>query len=144
MTPSDGAAAVEGASFADQAFAVATEAYAGAAGNWELSVQAAIVALFDFLAERPDQMNACVLADCERPSREMLARRERTIERFTELLRPGFAAAPVPPPPVVSEAIGGGIYELVRGHVLECRLDELPAAAADATFVALSPFTASR
>ena len=140
MTPADGAPAVEGASFADRAFAVTAEAYADTAGGWELSIQAAIAALFDFLAERPGETNACVLADREGSGRDTLAHRDRTIERFVELLRPGFAAAPMPPPPVVGDAIGGGIYALVRCHVLERRRDELPAAASDAAFVALSPF----
>lgn len=127
------------AQFADQAFAVAADAFAGTAESWERGVQAAIAELFDFLAQRAGETKACVVTDCGGGA-EALARRDRTIERFTQLLQPGFSAATAPPPPVVAEAIGGGIYELVRGHVLERRLEHLPSAAPDATVIALSPF----
>lgn len=128
-----------GASFADQAFAVAAEAFTSTSESWEHSIQAAIAHLFEFLTREADQTKACIVADCGAGS-AALTQRDRTIERFTQLLQPGFQTAAPRPPPVVAEAIAGGIYELVRGHVLERRLGELPAAAPDATVVALSPF----
>jgi hypothetical protein len=128
-----------GQSFADEAFAATADAYARVPGNWERAIQAAIGELFDFLAGRPDQTKACIVDDCG-AGPEALAQRDRTIDRFVELLRPGFATASIRPPAVVAEAIGGGIYELVRSHVLERRLQELPGAASDATIVALAPF----
>jgi hypothetical protein len=126
-------------SFADEAFTTTASAYASASGGWEVAIQSAIGSLFDFLAGRPDQTTACIVADCG-AGPEALARRDRVIDRFVELLRPGFAASTTPPPPVIAEAIGGGIYELIRSHVLERRLDELPGAVPNATIVALSPF----
>jgi hypothetical protein len=134
-----GGIAPRGDSFADAAFAATATAYADAPGGWESAIQSALGGLFDFLAERPDQTAACIVADCG-AGPETLAQRDETIARFVELLRPGFAASATPPPPVVAEAIGGGIYELVRNHVLERRLHDLPGAVADATIVALSPF----
>lgn len=128
-----------GGSFVDEAFAVTASAYADAPGGWETSIQTAIGSLFGFLAQRPDQTTACIVADCG-TGPGALGQRDTVIDRFVELLRPGFAASATPPPPVVAEAIGGGIYELVRGHVLERRLEELPGAVPDATIVALSPF----
>lgn len=128
-----------GGSFTDEAFAATAGAYAGAPGGWEVAIQSAIGSLFDFLAGRPDQTTACIVADCG-AGPEALARRDEIIDRFVELLRPGFAASPTPPPPVVAEAIGGGIYELVRSHVLERRLEDLPSAVPNATVVALAPF----
>lgn len=134
-----GDASLDGGSFVDQAFAATADAYARAPADWELAVSHAIGSLFDFLAGQPEQTKACILADCG-AGPEALARRDRAIAHFAELLRPGFAAAAVPPPAVVAEAIGGGIYELIRGHVLERRLEQLPAAAPAATIIALSPF----
>ena len=127
-------------SFAEEAFAATVDAYAREPESWENAIQAAIGGLFDFLAGRPAQTNACIVNDCG-AGPEALAQRDRVLDRFAELLRPGFAAAATPPPPVVAEAIAGGIYELVRGHVLERRLSDLPNAVQDATIVALSPFT---
>lgn len=131
-----------GGSFADEAFAVTADAYASSP-SWERGLHAAIGSLFGFLAEHPDRTNACIVADCG-TAPGALTRRDRLIERFAELLRPGFERAPgPPPPPVVGEAIGGGLYELVRSHVLERRLGELPAAVPEATVVALAPFIGS-
>ncbi len=129
-----------GQSFADEAFAVAAAAYAQAPGSWELAVQSAIAGLFDFLAGRPTETHGCMVDGGSGDGPEALARRDRTIDRFVELLRPGFAAAVAPPPPVVAEAIAGGIYELIRGYAEERRLEALPDAAPDATTVALAPF----
>lgn len=125
--------------FADQAFSATAEAYTSASGSWEQAVHAAIAALFAFLAARAPQTSACVVAEYG-TGQDALASRDRTITRFVELLQPGFEARTPAPPPVVGEAIGGGIYELVRSHALERRLDELPEAVPDATIVALSPF----
>ncbi len=128
-----------GETFADQAFAAAATAYAATPHGWERAVQAAISALFEFLVDQPAQTSACVVGE-QGAGRDALARRDQLIDRFAALLRPGFDAAARPPPPVVAEAIGGGIYELVRSYVLERRLDRLPEAIPDATIVALSPF----
>jgi hypothetical protein len=126
-------------SFADQAFAVAAAAYARTPDSWELAVGAAITDLFGFLSSRPAQTRSCVGDDQEAASPMALARRDAVVARFTTLLRPGFSRGSSPPP-VVAEAVGGGIYELVRGYALERRLEELPAAVPDATVVVLSPF----
>ncbi|HYI81093.1 MAG TPA: hypothetical protein VEW67_09560 [Thermoleophilaceae bacterium] len=126
-------------SFADEAFAATAAAYSREPGSWESAVEAAIGQLFDFLASRPAQTNACIVDHCG-TGPGALARRDRVLDRFVELLLPGFAATATPPRPVVAEAIAGGIYELVRGHVLERRLDDLPAAVPDAVVVVLSPF----
>jgi hypothetical protein len=126
-------------SFPDQAFAAAAAAYAATPHGWERAVRAAIAALFEFLVDQPAQTSACVVGE-RGAGRDGLARRDQLIDRFAALLRPGFAATDRPPPPVVAEAIGGGIYELVRSHVLERRLDRLTEAIPDATVVALSPF----
>jgi hypothetical protein len=128
--------AADGASaptaLADAAFAATAEVYAGTPGSWAEGVGAAIAALFDFLAARPDAVAGCVLAESGQD--------DRTLERFTALLAPGFETAPEPPPPVVAEAVGSAILELVRLHAVEGRLAELPHATADAIVVALVPF----
>jgi hypothetical protein len=126
--------------FGDRAYAAAAGAYAAATPDgWEHGVHAAIRGLFDFLTAEAPRTDACIVDHCG-AGPQALARRDAAIGRFTELLRPGFEAAPTPPPPIIAEAICGGIYELVRSHVLEDRLEQLPAAAPDATIVALAPF----
>lgn len=130
-----------GGTFADQAFAVASVAYVQEPGEWPNAVHAAIVGLFDFLAAHPDQTETCLTANGRS---EALARQDRAIARYTDLLQRGFESVGMTPPTVVVEAIGGGIYELVRGYALEHRLGDLPLAAPQATHVALSPFVGGR
>jgi hypothetical protein len=128
---------------ADQAFAVAASAYAGTPDRWDLAVRAAISALFDFLANRPSEATSCLAPDGPLGA-EDLAERDRLIKRFATLLEPGFELAAEPPSPVVTDAVGGGIYEIVRGFGRERRLQELRTAIPDATVVALTPFVGAK
>ena len=125
--------------FGDETFTATANAYASVPDSWERGIQAAIAALFEFLAERPADTEACLVNDGN-GGPDSLDRRDQTIGRFVALLQPGFATAPSPPPPIVAQAIAGGIYELIRRHAIDRRLDELPRAAGDATLVALTPF----
>lgn len=127
-----------GESFADRAFAVTQSAYSRSSGDWAQGIQAAIAELFSFLAEEEAQTKACMAGD-HAVGAQALTRRDAAIDRFTELLDPGFAADPAPPA-IVAEAVGGGIYELIRRHVLARRINRLPDAVPDATIVVLAPF----
>lgn len=129
-------------SFADEAYAATAAAYASSPDDWEVAVREAIAGLFGFLSGRSGQTKACVVGD-HGLGLPAIASRDRDIERFVALLRHGYDG-PRSPPAVVAEAIGGGIYELVRSHVLDRRLDELPAAAPAATVIALSPFVGNK
>jgi hypothetical protein len=134
---SDGAGRAAG-SFEDEAFAATAAAYARGDEIWERSVQVAIAGLFAFLAKHADRTKACIVGEHGAGIAAQGAR-DRAVARFVALLDQGFER-PDAPPPVVAEAIGGGVYEIVRGHVLERRLADLPAAVPEATIVALSPF----
>jgi hypothetical protein len=125
--------------FADRAFRLATAAYAASAASWERGIQSALAELLAFLARQPEQTQTCVaIASNEHPAVPMY--RDQVIGRFTTLLSPGFAIPLKPPPPVVAEAIGWGILELIRIHVEERRIEDLPNALPDATLIALTPF----
>lgn len=126
--------------FADRAFRVAADAYGASPGSWERAIHSALAELLAFLADRPEQTRTCVTIAPGGDSTTALARRDALVERFATLLRPGFAIASRRPPPVVAEAIGGGILELIRIHVEERRVEDLPSALAHATLIALTPF----
>lgn len=131
------------AAFADQAFTAAADAYMRTPGNWELAVQAALAGLFEFLAAAPERTRACVV-DALYSGRPGLERRDRLLERFSEFLEPGYAQSVDPPPDVVAEAVSGGVYELIRTHVVERRTERLLEALPAATVIALSPFVGSK
>lgn len=125
--------------FADQAFRIAAEAYAASPAGWERAIRSALAELLAFLAREPEQTATCLaIGPGEHPA--ALVHRDEVVERFTTLLGPGFAMPREPPPPVVAEAIGGGILELIRIHVEERRVDDLPSALPSATLIALTPF----
>lgn len=126
--------------FGDRAFRVTAEAYVGSTADWAQSVQLALHELLECLATSPERTRACVNATLEGGTLA-LEQRDRTLERFVELLRPRYGdGGAVGPPPVVAEAIAGGIYDLIRRYVAEDRVQALPDALPTATVLALTPF----
>jgi len=111
-------------------------------GSWAEAVHAALAQLLDFLAGCPELTRMCIVEALYAGS-PALERRDEVLGRFAEFLEPGFAQSADPPPEVVSEAISGGVYELVRAHAVERRLDTLPDSLPEATVIALSPFLGS-
>jgi hypothetical protein len=128
-----------GERFVDRAFRAAADAYVACPASWERATRSALAELLAFLARQPEQTETCVaISPGDHPA--ALVRRDEVVERFAALLRPGFGIPPQPPPSVVAEAIGGGILELIRIHVEERRVEELPDALPSATVLALTPF----
>lgn len=118
--------------FADQAFGAAAGAFTSTAGPWEDAVGSALAELFEFLAANPLRTREWATSN---PS--------DTYTRFAEFLEPGFAEAQTPAPALVAEAVSGAVFELIRLHAIENRLDELPDAAPLAALIALTPFVGS-
>lgn len=130
-------------SFANRAFRVAADAYQASPAGWAPAIRSALAELLAFLADQREQTETCVaIAPGEHPA--ALARRDEVVEQFTSLLDPGFAIPAQPPPPVVAEAVGGGILELIRIHVEERRVGDLPSALPHATLIALTPFVGAK
>lgn len=124
---------------AEQAFAAAADAFSSTPGDWPDAVHAALARLLDFLAGSQALTRMCAVEALHAGS-AALAARDRALDRFAGLLEPGYALAEPPPPPVATEAVGGSVFELVRSHAAERRLDELPAALPTATVIVLTPF----
>lgn len=124
---------------ADQAFAAAADAFASSPGGWPESVHAALARLLEFLAGSP-AMTRMFAVEALHTGAPALTRLDRALDRFAELFEPGYELADPPPPPVTTEAVSGSVFELVRGHAAEHRLEELPLALPTATVVTLTPF----
>jgi AcrR family transcriptional regulator len=71
-----------------------------------------------------------------------LRRRDDALRAWTELLRPGYDAAPagVAIPPLMHEAVVGALYELVFARVRQGRAAELPGLLPQLLYCALAPF----
>jgi AcrR family transcriptional regulator len=127
---------------AEQAFMACADVYMQTPGSWAEAVHAALAQLLDFLAGCPELTRMCIVEALYAGS-PALERRDDVLARFTEFLEPGYAQSPDPPPEVVSEAISGGVYELIRAQAVERRLDSLPDSLPEATVIALAPFVGS-
>jgi AcrR family transcriptional regulator len=123
---------------AEQALRASSDAYVRTPGSWAEAVHTGLAGLLGSLSGSPAMTRLCMVdALAVKP---VLDRRDRVLGRFADFLEPGFAQAPDPPPTVVSEAISGGIFELIRVHAVERRLESLPDSLPTVTLIALSPF----
>ena len=129
-------------SAADQAFTTAADAALSTRGSWGEAIHAGLAALLDFLAGAPEMTRRCPV-DALQAGAAALELRDIVLDQFAEVLEPGYSARPNALPATVSEAVSGGLYELVRAHALENRLAELPEALPEMTIIALAPFLGS-
>lgn len=124
---------------AEQAYTASADAFMRTPGSWAEAVHAALAQLLGFLAGSPELTRMCIVEALYAGS-PALERRDRALARFADFLEPGYAESADPPPVVVSEAISGGVYELIRAHAVERRVETLPRSLPQATVIALSPF----
>jgi AcrR family transcriptional regulator len=123
-----------------ETMAYSLKAYS-AESEWPDAVRAGLAAELRFLAMRPALARIGFL-EVYAAGPEALALRETELQLFTAALEPGYgtAGSTSPPDKVVSEAIAGGIYQLMREFVLHHGPEGLLTLAPDATFAALAPF----
>jgi len=113
-----------------------------AESTWSRAVYAGLAAELHFLSRRPELARIGFL-EVYAAGPTALELRQIELQLFTAGLEPGYQMRRrrgAPPPRIVSEAIAGGIYLLIRECVLHGGSERLPALAADATYAALAPF----
>ena len=112
-----------------------------AESTWSTAVYAGLAAELQFLARRPELARIGFL-EVYAAGPQALELRETELQLFTAGLEPGYELrrGGKQPHRIVSEAIAGGIYLLIRERVLHDGPERLPALAADATYAALAPF----
>jgi AcrR family transcriptional regulator len=125
----------------EQCFSAVAEAFMSTPGDCPLAAHVALDAMLRFMADIPAFVQL-VVVDFPRMGPRGSATRRRFMELYAEFLGPGFAAASeLPPQPeLVSQLIAGGIYEVITKHLLENRLDQLPAALPAVSFFTVAPF----
>jgi AcrR family transcriptional regulator len=124
-----------------QALQVAIEAYTEQGEDWPCAVAAGLRALIDYLASEPAHAHLS-LVDTFAACPEAIAIRETTMKAFAAYLRPGYAMAAtyVEVPAIAAEAIAGGIWQVFHHYIENNCLAELPGAAPQLTYMALTPF----
>lgn len=112
-----------------------------AAPTWPAAVHAGLAAELCFLAMRPELARIGFL-EVYAAGVEALKLRENGLQQFTAALEPGYRQrdGASRPHPVISEAIAGGIYQLMRECILRDGPAHLPSLSAEASYAALAPF----
>lgn len=98
------------------------------ASSWEEGVSLALDALLRLLADEPAFAHLGVVEVLAAGPRG-LARRDETLRRFVEFIEVPKSRMPGPvsaPPQLVSQAIVGGIYELLYSHIVRGETARLP------------------
>ena len=124
-----------------QALRVTVAAFEDGGRDWGRAVRAAIAALLEYLASEPEHAHL-TLVDTFAASPEALAIREQAMEGFRAYLAPGveLQGGAAGDPAVVTEAVAGGIWQVLHRYVERGAIAELPGAAPQLTYFALAPF----
>ncbi|HEX5926002.1 MAG TPA: TetR/AcrR family transcriptional regulator [Baekduia sp.] len=127
--------------WSDRTFAAMSAAFAGAAGDGPLALHRALGAMLEQMASEPAMLHLAVGA-VEHLGSRAVTRRTRYVSVFFDFLTPATAPSEVSPvePQAVSEMIAGGIFEVLRTHVTENRIGELPAALPQISYLCAAPF----
>jgi AcrR family transcriptional regulator len=125
-----------------QALRIAVDAYNDHHEDWPRAIAAGLRALVDFLASEPAHAHLS-LVDTFAASPEAIEIRGASMRGFAAYLQPGYELAAergLEVHPIVAEAITGGIWQVFHHYVEDDRVAELPGAAPQLTYFALTPF----
>ncbi|MGO9322565.1 MAG: TetR/AcrR family transcriptional regulator [Solirubrobacteraceae bacterium] len=123
-----------------QALTVAVEAFQ-AEQDWPHAARAGLSALLDYLASEPAHAHLSVV-DTFAACPEAIEIRKSALEAFAAYFGPAYelARGHVDVPAIAGEAIAGGIWQVLHHYVENDCIAELPGAAAQLTYLALTPF----
>jgi AcrR family transcriptional regulator len=124
-----------------QALQVAVEAYRAEVDDWPRAVAAGLRALIDYLASEPAHAHLN-LVDTFAASPEAIEIRTASMRAFAAYLQPGFELADERStvPSITAEAVAGGIWQVFHHYVENECVEQLPEAAPQLTYMALTPF----
>jgi AcrR family transcriptional regulator len=124
-----------------QALTVTVEAYQARQDDWPRAAQAGIHALIDYLASEPAHAHLSVV-DTFAACPEAIEIRNSTLSAFAAYFGPAYelARGRMDVPAIAAEATAGGIWQVLHHYVESDCLAELPAAAPQLTYFALTPF----
>jgi AcrR family transcriptional regulator len=122
-----------------QALQIAVAAYEAEGSDWPRAVAAGLRALVDFLASEPAHAHL-TLVDTFAASPEAIEIRNSSMHAFASYLQPGRELAAAAVPAIAPEAIAGGIWQVFHHYIENECVDQLPDAAPQLAYIALTPF----
>lgn len=97
-------------------------------------------AFLEFIASEPEFAHMCIV-DVLSAGTEALDRRDGKMREFATLFeQSGINEADWPLPPLTSEALVGGVYEVVYKRVLRSQTEELPSLLPDLYYFCMVPY----
>jgi AcrR family transcriptional regulator len=123
-----------------RALQVTGEAHDAHVDHWPCAIGAGLNALIEFLASEPAHAHLS-LVDTFAASPEAIEIRNSALHAFTVYLQPGYELASASPvPPIAAEAIAGGIWQVLHHYIESDCIAQLPEAAPQLVYMALTPF----
>jgi AcrR family transcriptional regulator len=125
----------------DRTFTAMAAAFASAPRDGALAVHRALGAMLAQMTAEPAMLHLAVEA-LEHLGPRAVSRRARYAAVFLNAVAPDVGPDdPIPPQPrVVSEMLAEGVFGVLRTHVLEGRIAELPAALPEISYLCVAPF----
>jgi len=124
----------------EMAFAEIEHAFLVADGDWAERMRIALARLLTLASRNPEQARLCTIRVFE-AGQAGLERRDVWMARFTGLCDSGYAQSGRSggPPRLIPPIAAGALFELIRTHASEDRLEQLPEALPTAVLVVLAP-----
>jgi AcrR family transcriptional regulator len=109
--------------------------------DWPRAIDAGLRGVVGYLVSEP-AFARLTFVDAFGASPETIALRDELLRAYAERFLPGYEYAPegMKVPEIAAEAVVGGCWQVIHHYIDNDRLDELPAAAAQLTYMLLTPF----
>ncbi len=131
--------------WSDRTFTAMNAAFASAPRDGALAIHRALGAMLAQIASEPDALRLAVEA-LEQLGPRAVSRRARYAAVFLDAVAPSVGSDdPIPAHPrQVSEMVADGVLGVLRQHVAEDRIDALPDALAEISYLCVAPFFGPR
>ncbi len=116
------------------------QAFLDTPGDWAARMRAALTQLLGLAAANPEQARMCTIGVFD-AGQAGVEHRDVWMSRFMGLCQAGYSQSGIPgvPTRLIPSIAAGAIFELIRSHVTDDRLAQLPQALPTAVLIVLAP-----
>jgi AcrR family transcriptional regulator len=124
-----------------QALTMGVEAWEAQMPDWPRAIAAGMRAVIDYVVSEPAHAHLSIV-DGFGASPETIETRDQILSAFATYFDPGYERAPkgADIPAVAAEAVVGGCWQVLHYYIESDRINELPAASPQMTYMLLTPF----
>jgi AcrR family transcriptional regulator len=124
-----------------QALTMGVQAWEAQMPDWPRAIAAGMRAVIDYIVSEPAHAHLSIV-DGFGASPETIQTRDQILSAFATYFDPGYEKPPkgVEVPAIAAEAVVGGCWQVLHYYIDNDRIDELPDAAPQMTYMLLTPF----